>query len=180
MSKKSLLLYGICFTLSAGIAGTAGFVFSPARKEVTPTDDTIVDSSNNNIHRNTEEDEPIDDFVPVELNARDHFIDNLTQMKVLRGSANADISFKGYNVNINVSDIYLTLETLTDIELYVNATISFMDKDFPIEVTYANETIYLSVLDNDIKLATSDFSQITDMLGSFDLPEIEQLQINDF
>lgn len=170
--KKSVLLYGIIFTLSAGVAGTAGFVFAPARKEA-PTEQTAPEATNHVI-RNSEDDEDAgEEFIPVELNARDHFIDNLTQMKVLSGHAEADISYGEYNVNINVKEIYLTLETLTDVELYVNASITFMEKEFPIEVTYANETIYLSVLDNDIKLATSDFSQITDMLASFNLPELE-------
>ncbi len=169
--KKSILLYGIIFTLAAGVAGTAGFIFAPARKEV-PNEQTNVESTNHVIKNNDEEEDSEEDFIPVALNARDHFIDNLTQMKVLSGHAEADISYGDYNVNINVKEIYLTLETLTDVELYVNASINFMEKEFPIEVTYANETIYLSVLDNDIKLATSDFSQITDMLSSFDLPEL--------
>lgn len=174
MHKKSFLLYAICFTLSAGIAGTAGFIFSPARKEAI-VEESVPSQSNHGAirHDNSEDEDPIDDFVPVELNARDHFIDNLTQMKVLTGHAEADISVGGYDVNIDVKEIYLTLETLTQPELYVDASITFMNKEFPIEVTYANETIYLSVLDNDIKLATSDFSQITDMLASFDLPEFE-------
>ena len=170
--KKSILLYGIIFTLSAGVAGTAGFIFAPARKEA-QIEQTNIESTNHVIRNSEDEDESGEEFIPIELNARDHFIDNLTQMKVLSGHANADISYGEYEVNIDVKEIYLTLETLTDVELYVNASITFMEKEFPIEVTYANETIYLSVLDNDIKLATSDFSQITDMLSSFDLPEIE-------
>jgi hypothetical protein len=174
MHKKSFLLYAICFTLSAGIAGTAGFIFSPARKETVVEETQPSQSANGAIHHgNSEDEDGGDDFIPVELNARDHFIDNLTQMKVLTGHAEANVSFKGYDVNVNVKEIYLTLETLTQPELYVDASITFMNKEFPIEVTYADGTIYLSVLDNDIKLATSDFSQITDMLASFNLPEFE-------
>ena len=148
MHKKSLLLYAICFTLSAGIAGTAGFIFSPARKESVVEEAQPSQSNHGAIRHDDEDEDPTDDFIPVELNARDHFIDNLTQMKVLTGHAEADVSVGGYDVNINVKEIYLTLETLTQPELYLDASITFMNKEFPIEVTYANETIYLSVLDN--------------------------------
>lgn len=171
MHKKSWILYSVLFALSAGAAGTAGFIISPNRVEKAGDDSQSV---NNNKASFSDDDDDIsgDPFIPVELTAKDHFIDNLTQMKVLHGSASAEISYNEYDISINVNDIYLTLETLTTPELYIDANISFLEKDFPVEVTYANETIYLSMIDNDIKLETSDFSLITDMLSSFDLPEI--------
>ncbi|MCR5333192.1 MAG: hypothetical protein K6E11_04170, partial [Bacilli bacterium] len=176
MLKKSIILYSVCFTLSAGIAGAGAFILTPARTvEPTSSEASIESPDINKKDADDEDDFGGDDFVPQELTPRDKFIGGLADMKVLHGEAEANISFGEYTVDVKVNDIYLTLASLSmeDIELSVDATVSFMNKDFDIEATFANQTIYLSILDNDIKLETSDFSQIIDMVSSFGLPEIE-------
>lgn len=177
MLKKSIILYSICFTLSAGVAGAGAFILAPART-VSPTSDAsqeINQNVGNAVNDDDEDNFGDDDFIPQELTPRDKFVGALADMKVLHGSANASIEVSDYKVDVAINDIYLTLASLSldDIELSVDATITFMEKDFDIEATYAGGTIYLSMLDNDLKLETSDFGQITDMISSFGLPEIE-------
>ena len=176
MLKKSIILYSVCFTLSAGVAGAGAFILAPART-VSPTSDASQEINQNvgNVVNDDEDNFGDDDFIPQELTPRDKFVGALADMKVLHGSANASIEVSDYKVDVAINDIYLTLASLSldDIEMSVDATITFMEKDFDIDVTYAGGTIYLSMLDNDLKLETSDFGQITDMISSFGLPEIE-------
>ena len=160
--------------MAAGVAGAGGYLFAPAQK-ADPISEEAPEVKVAPAQANEDEDTfEGGEFVPQELTPQDKFVQGLTEMKTLRGDAFASIGINNYDVELKINDVYLTLEELSldKIELSVDATVTFMDKDFDIDVTFANNTLYLSALGNDLKLATSDFSQIKDMVSSLGLPEI--------
>ena len=161
-------MYSLAFSLAAGVAMTGTYLVAPSR-EIKANDSQI--TSNDNI-TSSEESEDEDIFIPEKMTPRDYLIDNLSQMKVLSGQADLSLSIGEYNIALNISNLYLTLETLSDIELNLAATLSVNDVSCSIEASFVNNVIYLSFNDNDIKLETSSFSEIITMIQSFGLPEI--------
>ena len=161
-------MYSLAFSLAAGVAMTGTYLVAPSR-EIKANDSQI--TSNDNI-TSSEESEDEDIFIPEKMNPRDYLIDNLSQMKVLSGQADLSLSIGEYNIALNISNLYLTLETLSDIELNLAATLSVNDVSCSIEASFVNNVIYLTLNDNDIKLETSSFSEIITMIQSFGLPEI--------
>lgn len=164
-----LLPYSIIFSVASGLAATGAYIIAPSK---VIDGANVAHSSNNSKPNNNTSEEDEETFIPVELTPRDYLIDNLTKMKTLDASGEATICFNDLDLGLNINKLYLT-DPIGNLELYCDVTISLNGESTNIEVTYAQGTIYLSLLDTDIKLATSDFSRITDMLSGFDLPEIE-------
>lgn len=169
----NLAIYGIVFTVAGGLAATGAYLIAPSRT-VSAIDSQDSSSETTHVTSVSSEDESSDTgFVPVTLTPRDYLIDNLSKMKTLSGEGNVSLSIDKYNINLDIKNIYLTLETLNDIEASVSATLDFNGQTTDIDVTYAGGTIYLTLLGTDIKLETSDFSKVFEMISSFGLPEIE-------
>lgn len=159
MINKRLFLYASIFVLAGGAAATAGYLFGPAK--------TIKAEINDN-----GDDEDDGGFIPKELTAKDHFIDSLSTMKTLEGNANLSLSYKDFNVGLDINKLSLTLETLDNINAYVDATLTYNDVTSPISVTYVDNTVYASLLDIDAKFEVSKFTEIKDLLEYFNV-EVE-------
>lgn len=158
MINKKIFLYGSIFVLAGGAAATAGYLLGPSK---------TIDGAQNMSGANDDEEES--GFVPVPLNARDHFIDNLSSMKTLDGNASISLSYKDTNIYLTINELNLTLETLNDINAYVDATVKYNNVDYQVNVTFVDNTIYASLLDTNIKFEVSEFTKITDLLDYFNV-----------
>lgn len=158
MINKKIFLYGSIFVLAGGAAATAGYLLGPSK---------TIDGAQNMSGANDDEEES--GFVPVPLNARDHFIDNLSSMKTLDGNASISLTYKDTNIDLNINELNLTLETLNDINAYVDATVKYNNVDYQVNVTFVDNTIYASLLDTNIKFEVSEFTKITDLLDYFNV-----------
>ncbi len=168
-----IILYGTIFALTGTVAAAGAYLLAPAKiiSESTESSNGKVNGNNNSSSTTSEDD--FDDFVPAEQTPRDKLINNLASMKVLSGQGSFSLKYNAIDVSLDINSLYLTLETLNDVEASLNATLKYKERKIDIDITYAQGTIYLSTLGVDLKLATTDFSLITDMISSFNLPKIE-------
>lgn len=158
MINKKIFLYGSIFVLAGGAAATAGYLLGPSK---------TIDGAQNMSGVDDSEDDS--GFVPVPLNARDHFIDNLSSMKTLDGKADISLAYNDINIDLTINELNLTLETLNDINAYVDATVKYNNVDYPINITFVDNTLYASLLDTNIKFEVSEFTKITDLLEYFNV-----------
>ena len=104
MLKKSIILYSVCFTLAAGVAGAGGYLFAPAQK-ADPISEEAPEVKVAPAQANEDEDTfEGEEFVPQELTPQDKFVQGLTEMKTLRGDARNGRDDKGNRTGINQSN----------------------------------------------------------------------------
>ena len=99
----------------------------------------------------------------------EQFINSISNCGNLEGHLDASIT-KGNNLITISGDVFVSMETLEDIQFDADITIQGFDHTFNIEATYVNNTIYTSVEGANIKLETSALEGVTEL---FSLIEIE-------
>ena len=167
---KHIVTYSIVFAASMVLSGVGGFLLTPAKDAPKQPNNAVETPSTTTTSSSTVDDTSIDDeptFIPIELTPVDYLIDGLLNMKSLKANGNIDITYTDYNVSLTDFDLYLTLETFSDIAVNLNTNLKYHEGYTPLNVSFLDDTIYCSLLGNDIKLQTSDFSDITDILNSF-------------
>ncbi len=167
---KHIVTYSIVFAASMALSGVGGFLLTPAKDAPKQPNNAVETPSTTTTSSSTVDDTSIDDeptFIPIELTPVDYLIDGLLNMKSLKANGNIDIIYTDYNVSLTDFDLYLTLETFSDIAVNLNTNLKYHEGYTPLNVSFLDDTIYCSVLGNDIKLQTSDFSDIGDILNSF-------------
>ena len=168
---KHIVTYSIVFAASMVLSGVGGFVLTRAKyspkqpNNAVETPSTTTTTSSSTVDNTSIDDEPT--FIPIELTPADYLIDGLLNMKSLKANGNIDITYTDYNVSLTDFDLYLTLETFSDIAVNLNTNLKYHEGYTPLNVSFLDDTIYCSLLGNDIKLQTSDFSDIADILNSF-------------
>ncbi len=103
------------------------------------------------------------------LSDNDKFINSLSSMGNLEGNLQCVISTSDYVFNIS-SYIAVGMEDLNNISAKANLSLKYDDVNLDIGVTYIDETIFLDLFDQKIKLQTSKFSDLLDVFSSFDIP----------
>ena len=167
---KHIVTYSIVFAASMVLSGVGGFLLTPAKDAPKQPNNAVETPSTTTTSSSTVDNTSIDDeptFIPIELTPVDYLIDGLLNMKSLKANGNIDIAYTGYNVSLTDFDLYLTLETFSDIAVNLNTNLNYHEGYTPLNVSFLDDTIYCSLLGNDIKLQTSDFSDIGDILNSF-------------
>ncbi|MCQ3034630.1 MAG: hypothetical protein MJ248_00140 [Bacilli bacterium] len=163
---KHVITYGIVFTASMALAGVGGYLLTPAKTiQATRNDAPNTNTTTVPVEEPNEEEEEI--FIPKESTPVDYLIDNLLNMKSLEASGDIELNVAGYDVSLKNIDVYLTLKSFSNIEASVSADLTYHGASTPLEVSYVGGTIYCSILGNDIKMTTDDFSDVTQILDSF-------------
>lgn len=157
MINKKIFLYGSIFVLVGGVGATAGYLLGPSK-----TVDGVLNANDGG-------DDKEGGFVPVELSPSAKFISSLSEMKTLDGEASISLSYGEYNFDLTINELNLTLETLDNVNAYVDATLKYNDVISPINVTYVDNTVYASLLGINAKFEVSEFTKITDLLDYFNV-----------
>ncbi len=156
MINKKIFLYGSIFVLVGGVGATAGYLLGPSK-----TVDGVLNANDG------EEDDG--GFVPVELTPSAKFISSLSEMKTLDGEASISLSYGEHNIDLTINQLNLTLETLDNVNAYVDATLKYNDVISPVNVAYVDNTVYASLLGVNAKFEVSEFTKITDLLDYFNV-----------
>lgn len=102
------------------------------------------------------------------------FMMNLQNFGNLDGYVDATINYKDNKINV-LGDVFVSLESLDNLALYANLNIGVNNYYVNVEATYINNTVYLSLLDLDLKLNTNDINEVTSIFNdvemNIELPE---------
>ena len=164
MFLSKLLIYS---TVAGAFFTVSTFTTINITKQLNKTPISNITSNSTNLDSEEEEDE--DDFsIPDKKETSDQelLIAKLTTFGNMEANVNLDITYQDYQINIQ-GDAFVSLESLLSPK--VNANLKLIALDYiesDISATYINDTIYLSIDDRNVKLATSDISAIIDLFNN--------------
>ena len=114
----------------------------------------------------TSEDEDDDEeLFTRELSDTEKFIKEVTGFGNLRGNLDLTVNKDAFSLAVN-GDVFVSMETMDDVQVQANLNIATLGHTYHIEGTYLNDTIYASIEGNNVKLNTSSLSDIATLFSS--------------
>lgn len=116
-----------------------------------------------------EEEEESEYIIPTrEMSDTEKFINSLTTFGNMEGYINASISKDDMSLTIK-GDVFVSLESLTDPKVKASLTIETGYKDIALDATYLNNTAYITLENNNLKLHTSSINEIMEVFSNMNL-----------
>ena len=115
------------------------------------------------IPNETEEEE--DDLYVREMSDTERFINELTNFGNMEGNLNINITKGAYKASIK-GDVFVSMESLDDVQVDAKLVFNINNRDFNINATYLNNTIYATLEGNNMKMETSSINDITSTISS--------------
>lgn len=117
------------------------------------------------IPNETEEEDEEEELYVRQMSDTEKFINELTAFGNMEGNLNVSVSKGAYTATIK-GDVFVSMESLEDVQVDAKLVFNINNRDFNIDATYLNNTIYATLEGNNIKMETSSINDITSMISS--------------
>ena len=131
--------------------------------------------------QNESEEEEEEELYVRQMTDTEKFINELTGFGNMEGKLDLSIKKSNYSLTLN-GDVFVSMESMDDVKVDADITIKTLGKTFDINATYVDETAYVSLEGNDLKLHTSSINEIIELFGdvesSLELPNLNTIFFN--